>query len=179
MKTFFSIFSLIILAIILIFLLNCFNAYFYPMKYKDEIYNFSSKYQVNAALIASVANTESNFKETSISKRGAVGVMQIMPQTAQWLAKKMKVEYSDDLLLDGEYNIMIGSYYLSYLLNYFENEKVALCAYNAGQGNVSEWLKNTEYSEDGKTLKKIPFEETKNYINKVYKNYNYYKNKYK
>lgn len=179
MRSFFSIFSLAICAIILTYLVGCFYAYFYPMKYKDEIYEYSSQYQVEAALVASIANTESGFNEKSCSSKGAVGIMQLMPSTAKWLADKMGEQYSEGMLYDGSYNIKLGSYYISYLISQFEDEKVALCAYNAGQGNVREWLKNSEFSADGKTLDKIPFKETKNYISKVYKNYNYYKNRYK
>ena len=134
---------------------------------------------MNSALVASVANVESNFNQEAISNKGAVGIMQLMPSTAEWLAGKIGEDYDSQSLLNGEYNIKLGCYYLSYLIQYFGNEKVGLCAYNAGQGNVSSWLKNEKYSKDGKTLTKIPFEETKNYLNKVYKNYNYYKNRYK
>lgn len=179
MRTFFSILSLSICAIILMFCIGAFNAYFYPMKYSDEIRNLGSNYGVKSALIASVANVESNFKEEAISNKGAVGVMQLMPSTAEWLALKIGVTYDENSLLNGEYNLQLGAYYLSYLIDYFQDEKLGVCAYNAGQGNVNAWLKNTNYSKDGKTLDTIPFEETKKYLNKVYKNYNYYKNRYK
>ena len=105
--------------------------------------------------------------------------MQLMPSTAEWLAGKVGEEYSDERLYEPEFNIKLGSYYLSYLIKYFGDRKLAICAYNAGQGNVSNWLEDKRYSTDGKTLDNIPFEETKNYLNKVYKNYRYYKNKYK
>lgn len=149
------------------------------MTYREEITSFGNAYGVKSALVASVANVESNFNENAVSNKGAVGVMQIIPSTAQWLASKIGEEYSEEKLLDGKFNLKLGTYYLSYLINYFGNEKLGICAYNAGQGNVSSWLKNGEYSKDGKNLDKIPFEETKNYLNKVYKNYNYYKNRYK
>lgn len=179
MKVFFSIISLTICAILLTFCIGAFNAYFYPMTFSKEIIALGNDYQVESALIASVANVESNFKETAISNKGAVGVMQLIPSTAEWLAGKIGIEYKEEKLLDGEYNLKLGTYYLSYLIDYFDDDKLGVCAYNAGQGNVSLWLKNQEYSKDGKTLNKIPFEETKNYLNKVYKNYNYYKNRYK
>ena len=179
MKTFFSILSLVLCVIILSFFIGAFNAYFYPMTYKEEIQLYSKNYEVSGALIASVANVESNFKEDAVSNKGAKGIMQLMPNTAKWIAGKIGENYSDELLTQGEYNIKLGSYYLSYLIKYFQDEKLGVCAYNAGQGNVSSWLKNQEYSKDGKTLIKIPFPETQNYLNKVYKNYNYYKNRYK
>lgn len=179
MRAFFSIFSLVVCAIILTYLVGCFYAYFYPMKYKEEIYEYSLEYQVDAALIASIANTESNFNERACSSKGAIGIMQLMPSTAKWIASKINEQYSEEKLYDGEYNIKLGSYYISYLISQFDDEKTAICAYNAGQGNVRQWLKNGEFSSDGKRLDKIPFKETKNYINRVYKNYNYYKNRYK
>lgn len=179
MKSFFSVLSLAIFAVILTFLIGSFNAYFYPMTYKNEIITYSNKFGVTSALVASVANVESNFHEDAVSNKGAIGVMQLLPSTAEWVAKKMNIEYSEEMLLNGAYNIKIGSFYLSYLIDYFDSEKLGICAYNAGQGNVSAWLKNSNFSKDGKNLDKIPFKETENYLNKVYKNYNYYKNRYK
>lgn len=179
MRIFFSIVSLSICAIILSFCIGAFNAYFYPMKYKEEILYYSEKYQVKSAIVASVINVESSFDEKAVSNKGAMGIMQLMPNTAQWLAGKIGEDYQEEKLFDGTYNINLGCYYLSYLIKYFGNEKVALCAYNAGQGNVSSWLANKEYSKNGTSLDKIPFKETENYIKKVYKNYKYYKNRYK
>ncbi|MBQ8792148.1 MAG: lytic transglycosylase domain-containing protein [Clostridia bacterium] len=149
------------------------------MKYKEEIEQLSEKYAVDGAIVASVANVESGFNEDAVSNKGAVGIMQLMPSTAQWLASKINIEYSQEKLLDGAYNIELGAYYLSFLIDYFQDERVGICAYNAGQGNVASWLNNKEYSSDGKTLSYIPFEETRNYLAKVLNQYNYYKNKYK
>ncbi len=179
MKTIYSVIILSVVSIVLSYCIGAFYAYFYPMKFKDEIVYYGGQYGVNPAIVASVANVESGFDENALSNKGAVGVMQLMPTTAEWVATKIGEEYSLNLLYNGQYNIKIATYYISYLLNQFGDEKTALCAYNAGQGNVKNWLKNKEYSTDGITLVKIPFEETKNYINKVEKNYRYYKNRYK
>lgn len=179
MKTTFSLLSLVFLSIILTYTIGCFYSYFYPMSYSQEIIKYSQEYDVDSALVASVINTESSFKENVQSQKGAVGLMQLMPSTAEWLAGKVGEEYSDERLYEPEFNIKLGSYYLSYLIKYFGDRELAICAYNAGQGNVSNWLEDKRYSTDGKTLDNIPFEETKNYLIKVYKNYRYYKNKYK
>lgn len=179
MKTVYSIIFLAVVSVILSFSIGAFYAYFYPMKYKEEIVEFGTSYGVDAGLVASVANVESGFDELSKSNKGAIGVMQLMPSTAQWLAGKLGEDYSEELLFNGEYNIKLGTYYLSYLFSQFSDVETALCAYNAGQGNVKNWLKDKEYSLDGQTLTKIPFEETRNYLNKVLKNYNYYGNRYK
>ena len=178
MRTFFSILSLTILAVILSYSIGCFYAYAYPMSFKKEITKYANDFSIDGALIASVANVESNFNENAMSDKGAVGVMQLMPSTAEWIAGKLGVEYDEKLLYEGEYNIKLGSYYLSYLINYFQNEKLGLCAYNAGLGIVKEWLKDERYASNGQ-IEKIPYKETSNYYNKILKNYKYYKNKYK
>ncbi len=179
MKTWYSIIILSVMAILLSYSIGAFYAYFYPMKFKEEIIFYGESYGVQPAVLASVANVESGFSEEAVSNKGAVGIMQLMPSTAEWVASKMGEEYNKELLLKGEYNIKIASYYISYLLTLFGDTKTALCAYNAGQGNVKNWLSQEEYSSDGVTLSKIPFEETRNYISKVEKNYRYYKNRYK
>lgn len=179
MRVSFSLLSLSLILIVLVYTVGCVFAYLYPMAYSEQIILYAEKYNVESALIASVINTESNFAEDAVSNKGAIGLMQIMPSTAKWVASSLGKDYKEDYLLDAEYNIEIGTYYISYLEKYFGNEELALCAYNAGQGNVKSWLSDKEYSKDGKTLDKIPYQETENYLNKVFKNYHYYKNKYK
>ena len=176
-----SLFILLSLALIIVMLsfgLHCFYSYFYPMAYSSEIKSYSEKYNIESALIASVANAESGFDEKSISSKGAIGITQLMPSTAEWLSKRLGEEYQQEKLLDGEYNLNLGAYYLSYLLEMFQDTKNALCAYNAGPNTVKEWLKNQQYSSDGKSLDEIPFAETKNYLNRVMKNYSYYSKRY-
>lgn len=179
MRVTFSLLSLLMCAIMLTYTVGSVFEYLYPMKYSQEIISYAEIYNVDSALVASVINTESNFDEKAKSKKGAIGLMQIMPSTAEWVAGKIGLEYNEENLYNGNYNIEIGTFYLSYLNSYFNDEKLALCAYNAGIGNVKSWLANEEYSTDSKSLAKIPYNETKNYLNKVYKNYHYYKNKYK
>lgn len=179
MRISFSILILTIVSILLAYSLSCFYSYFYPMTYSEEIQEISNQYDVDSALIASMVNAESGFKEKAVSSKGAIGLMQLMPSTAEWLAGNMDVEYNEELLYTAEYNLRLGIFYVNYLINVFNSEKLVLCAYNAGPTNVKNWLNNKEYSQDGKTLLKIPYNETKVYVNKVYKNYHYYKNKYK
>ena len=64
-------------------------------------------------------------------------------------------------------NIHMGCWYLNYLINYFHDEDLALAAYNAGMGNVENWLKDENYSADGLSLEEIPFKETREYVKKV------------
>ena len=91
----------------------------------------------------------------------------------------MEELYEKQKMFEPETNIKYGCFYLRYLIDKFSDLDAVICAYNAGQGNVKSWLENNEYSSDGKTLKKIPFQETENYLNRVRKSYFYYKNRYK
>ena len=148
----------------------------YPLKYFEDITVAAKTYSLDMALILAVIKTESAFDESAVSKAGAKGVMQITEKTAEYIAKmKGDAEYD---LFNATNNIDYGCYYLRYLINRFENLQTALCAYNAGEGRVSSWLKNAEYSKDGNTLKVIPFEETREYLNKIKKSFSKYKNLY-
>lgn len=166
------------LSVILTYSLGCFFAYCYPMKYCDEIKKYSLEFDVDGGLVASVINVESGYREGVISSKGAKGLMQIIPSTGEWLADRLGEEFEEEKLLDSDFNIKLGTYYLSYLIGKFGDVKIALCSYNAGEGNVKSWLKDERYSSNGKELTKIPFKETENYVNRVEKNYKYYKNKY-
>ncbi|HNU79796.1 MAG TPA: lytic transglycosylase domain-containing protein, partial [Bacillota bacterium] len=79
-------------------------------------------------------------------------------------------------LFDPETNIMLGSWYIEHLTNYYKGSfELVFAAYNGGRGNVDKWLKDKNLSSDGITLDTIPFSETKNYLEKLRKNYNIYK----
>ncbi len=189
-KTVFYCVLFILLVVLVGSLILVYNFVFYPLKYKNEIINFGEKYGVQPFLIASIINCESRFNEKAVSNKGAVGLMQILPTTGKWAFEKIygeSVELSfvynkeegTGELLNPLTNIELGTFYLSYLLNKFGNLEVSICAYNAGEGTVLKWLNNKDYSEDGKTLKHIPYPETQNYLNKVLGNIKIYKNKFK
>ncbi|MBO5884200.1 MAG: lytic transglycosylase domain-containing protein [Clostridia bacterium] len=151
-----------------------YNHFVYPLKYTESIYNYSIRYNVKPELIASVINSESGFDANVVSQKGAVGLMQLMPTTAQWLAEKLDIDYNKELLSNPDYNINLGTYYLEYLSNKFKDTKVVLCAYNAGEGVVKSWLNNKKYSKDGKTLDSIPYNQTHYYVKKVMTNLDIY-----
>ena len=141
--------------------------YFYPLKYKSEVYSACDEFDVDKALIFAVIKTESGFDKNAVSNKGAVGLMQIKPSTADYVAKKLGLtEYS---LFDARDNVRIGVFYLKMLIIRFGDVNTALCAYNAGEGKVATWLKNKEYSRDGKTFFNVPYKETSNYLKKIEK----------
>lgn len=92
--------------------------------------------------------------------------MQIMPDTANYVSKLFFGGEDFDLFCPKD-NILYGVTYLLYLFKKFPDQTTALCAYNAGEGNVQNWLKEKAFSSDGKSLDKIPFEETRTYVERV------------
>ena len=172
----------VVIAICLGFLSICYlygrvlRKYVYPLHYQKEIVEGAKKNGLDVALIFAVVKTESGFDQRAVSNKGAVGLMQIMPSTAEFIARKKGVEEYD--LYDANTNVSFGCYYIKYLFSRFEDKWTALCAYNAGEGKVRGWLANREYSTDSKTLNKIPYRETQEYIKKIQKSFTKYRKLY-
>ncbi len=152
----------------------------YPMKYEEQIFKISEEYDVTPSLICAVICTESHFIPTAKSHAGAVGLMQLTPATFRWAQTRAGVAnpLQSDHLTDPEINIRYGTYTLKLLHEMFEDPKAALAAYNAGQGNVRNWLQNPAYSADGVHLDVIPYKETADYVEKVKNAQTIYKDLY-
>lgn len=174
-RKFLKLLSLIFLLVILINIKSIFKI-FYPIKYENHIIKYSERYDVKPHLVAAVIRAESNFEKDAISHKDANGLMQIMPETALWIADKMKLEdFKVEKSYDAEINIAMGCWYLNYLNKEFDgNIDLVLAAYNGGPGNVRKWLKDKQYSQNGINIDNIPFEETDKYVKKVKTNYNIY-----
>lgn len=152
------------------------KAYLYPLKFKDIIFEYADYYGLERALIFSVVKVESNFNEKAVSAAGAVGLMQITPDTGKYIAEKSGVEKFD--LTDAKTNVNFGCYYLKYLFLRFDDMDTAIVAYNAGEGNVSLWLNDADCSLDKKTLFHIPFSESREYIKKIKETFSKYEKLY-
>jgi len=141
---------------------------YYPVRHVEIINKYSQEFDLDRSLIFAVINAESRFNERAQSRAGASGLMQIMEDTAYWLAPMADIsDFNYDRIFEPDINIRLGTFYLNMLIRQFGSVEVALCAYNAGPGNVRSWLENPEYSSDGETLDFIPFAETRNYVNRV------------
>lgn len=141
-----------------------------PAKYQGFVSEYSEEFGVPENLIYAVMKTESGFNAAAESSAGAIGLMQIMPDTYLWLRDKLGEKFVAGVLYEPNTNIKYGTYYLSLLYDIYGNWDTALAAYNAGPGNVDKWLEDPQYAGDEKNvLKDIPFKETKNYIKKVNK----------
>ena len=141
-------------------------AYFgirFPLKYRSEIKYFSDKYGLEENLVFAVIKAESGFNPNKVSEKGATGLMQIMPETTEYIGERFFSGRKFDLLLPSD-NIEAGCFYIFYLSEKFENTTEILAAYNAGEGNVKLWK-----NEKGSPLTEndIPFSETKRYVKRI------------
>ncbi len=143
---------LLVIAVVFIVALR----FFYPVKYRPLVEKAGERYGVEPALIMAIINTESGFHANATSPRGAVGLMQLMPKTAEWIGKKEGIKITN--LYNENENLLLGTAYFKYLLERFGEEKWAIIAYNAGEGNAMKW--KTQQKE-------IPFLETRNYLERV------------
>lgn len=155
----------IIKLFIIIFLVELVYLYFIPKKYDDIIDKYSTEYNVDRSLVKAVIFKESRFKETAVSSKGAIGLMQLMPSTALWLMNKLKIE--DYKIESADNNIRLGTYYLSYLMNLMDSdEEHALLAYNAGPENAKRWVNSEGYSKEDMD-NYVDFNETRKYVREI------------
>jgi soluble lytic murein transglycosylase len=150
------------------FIITCIEKNAYPREYAEYVELYSQKYGVPESLVFAVIHTESSFDSGAVSSVGAVGLMQMMPDTFAWLTDEILFEHLEDgMLYDPETNIKYGTYLLSRFYDRYGDWELTLAAYNGGVGNVDSWLEDPEYSDGEGGLKKIPFKETRNYVKKV------------
>lgn len=176
----------LIICLILVFVAFLFILYtphvwrlFYPLHYEEIVFEVSNKYDLDPYLVFSVIRVESKFKEDAVSRRGAVGLMQIMPSTGMWLARQESFDVSNkEELLNPEKNIKLGCCYLKSLYYEFESKKAALAAYNAGPGRVQNWLELGVWDGSKENIDDIPYKETREYVKSVLKTYEIYKEIY-
>ncbi|MFW6035865.1 MAG: lytic transglycosylase domain-containing protein [Halothermotrichaceae bacterium] len=149
------------------------------MKYEEIIIEKARKYNLDPDLVAAMIFVESKYIEDAKSHRGAVGLMQIMPDTGQWIAEKILCnDYNIQELYKPAVNIEFGCWYLSNLNQQFDNELIiVLAAYNAGRGNVSKWLKHS-WNGQHTSLSDLPFKETRDYIKQILTVYEHYQRIY-
>ena len=169
-------------AVILAFLLTTFTiiTHLYPRKYSQYVTEFSKEYGIDESLVYAIIKCESNFKPESVSHAGALGLMQITQTTFDWARQKRNDNTGNSIsIYDTKTNIDYGCYIYSLFYNEFGDTKTALAAYNAGRTKVKNWLANKEYSKDGNVLNTIPFEETRNYVEKVIETQKIYKTIYR
>jgi soluble lytic murein transglycosylase len=140
-----------------------------PLRHEDIIRQQAADKGLDPALIAGVIYAESHFVDGRTSSAGALGLMQLTPATAKYIARKSggtQFEVSD--LGTPQVNISYGAYYLKYLMQrYHKDVPLVLAAYNAGEGNVDRWISRAQAQGKALDIRAIPFGETRSYVTKV------------
>lgn len=147
----------------------------YPMEYTDLIRENAAAFNLDPAYVASVILAESSYNPQAVSSVNAQGLMQIMPETGEWIAGKFKESYVEGCLFDPATNVRYGCWYLGFLMDRYNGDKAcASAAYHSGQGTVDKWLKDPAYSQDGQTLSVIPGANASTYVNRILEYYEKY-----
>ncbi len=142
------------------------------LKFYPIIEQYSAEYNMDPLFITAIIKVESNFNPKAKSKKGAIGLMQIMPSTAKEIAEQyLNInDFSEEQIYEPNFNIRLGVYYVKILSEMFNNNtNLVLASYNAGLGNVQKWQQENpiiEYDSE-----EMPFKETKNYVSKIDKIY--------
>ncbi|MFB6365488.1 lytic transglycosylase domain-containing protein [Paenibacillus elgii] len=172
------VFALLLLTFIIFLFLssNYVGRMLYPIHYEQEIRQNAAKYNLDPFLVAAVIRVESNYLTETESKKGATGMMQLMPDTANWIIDKARFnEEFKTTLNDPAVSIELGSWYLNWLFKQFNGNRIAVLAgYNAGHGKVNRWLQENAWDGTLQNADRIPYGETRHYIQRVM----YYYNKY-
>ncbi|MEL1134369.1 lytic transglycosylase domain-containing protein [Desulfitobacterium sp. THU1] len=151
----------------------------YPYPYRSQIEEYAVQYEVDPLLVISVIRAESKFLPYSESHKGALGLMQLMPDTAKWIAETLGDQsFSESQLKEPAKNIQYGTWYIANLQKEFRDIELVLAAYNGGRGHVNEWLKTEQLKLDELKTEDIPFGETREYVQRVLENYANYKELY-
>ncbi|MEW6182661.1 MAG: lytic transglycosylase domain-containing protein [Bacillota bacterium] len=148
--------------------------HYYPLEHQETVFRYAAENGLNPLLVTAIVKVESGFRHDAVSPRGAVGLMQLMPETAAWVASKQGRTFSNDQLLDPEKNVCFGTWYLAFLNREFNDTIPALAAYNAGRGNVRKWLSDRTWTGESADIDQIPFSETRQFVRKTIWTYRIY-----
>jgi len=141
----------------------------YPLQYEETVRASAERNDLDPALVAAVIYAESRFDPGARSQHGAVGLMQVLPETAQQIAGETGgVDFVPEDLTDPEVNVRYGTYYLRQVLDQFDGDLVAaVAAYNAGAGAVQAWVDEAHAAGHQLRVRDIPFDETRAYVRSV------------
>lgn len=172
--------GVVLLAALVYFLSGTLGRTQYPLRYTESIRESAERFGLDPYRVAAVIRTESGFDPEAVSRAGAMGLMQIMPETGQWIAEKLDVaDFAPVMLLDPARNIEFGCWYLQFLKERFGGDpELISAAYNAGHNRVARWLQDPDVSQDGLHLHAIPYPETRDYVQKIAAAYDRYRSLY-
>jgi soluble lytic murein transglycosylase len=141
----------------------------YPLEHEQAVRQEAARNRLDPALVAAVIDTESGFVADSRSRQGAVGLMQVQPETADFIAAlPRRPSPSPGRIAEPEVNIAYGARFLRYLIDRYGSVDLALVAYNGGPGNLGRWLEEARARGEGLRIPDdIPFAETRGFVRKV------------
>jgi soluble lytic murein transglycosylase len=147
-----------------------------PRPYSATVEQLEQRYELPPGLVYAVMRQESAFRPEARSRVGAVGLMQLMPSTAERAARELSLEHASERLTQAEYNLELGAFYLGKLLGSFDQRAVlAVSSYNAGPQAVASWLEGRKRIPLDLWAARIPYAETRNYVARVMSNWARYR----
>ena len=142
----------------------------YPREFSEIVSREAGEFGLPEELVYAVIRAESGFDHKATSRAQARGLMQLTEGTFRWMAEEYPPENGGRDVFDANDNVHCGCALLRLLIDHYGDLRVALAAYNAGMGNVDNWLRDPQLSPDGQELEKIPFPETAAYVERVQEN---------
>lgn len=151
----------------------------YKKDYSEYVEKYSKENEVDPLLIYAIIKAESNFDNKAVSNKGAMGLMQLLDETANEVARNESIDYKkEETLYNPETNIMLGIKYYASLKDQLGNSIIAIIAYNAGIGTVNNWIEQGIIKADGSDIENIPYKETNMYVRKILRDYKIYQKIY-
>ncbi|HEY7534428.1 MAG TPA: tetratricopeptide repeat protein, partial [Thermodesulfobacteriota bacterium] len=149
----------------------------YPEGFNEIVRLYSGRYKADEFVIYSIIREESRFQEDAVSRSGAIGLMQLIPDTGMYTSRMVGIsEYNTDMLYTPIINIQLGIAYFQEILEQYKGVvHLAIASYNAGPGNVARWVEKLRNLETDEFIEEIPYGETRNYVKRVLRSYGVYK----
>lgn len=136
----------------------------FPLKYNVQITKYSKQYNLDAGLVGSLIFAESRYNKNALSSSNACGLMQLMPETYDWVETQLGEKAEKGDIFNPAKNIQFGCYYLRYLFDKYKNEIYVLSCYNAGENVVKKWGDSNNFA-----IEQVQYAQTKNYVKKILK----------
>jgi soluble lytic murein transglycosylase len=147
----------------------------YPLPYEAALRREAAKNNFDPMLAAGLIRQESTFQADAVSRKDAVGLMQVLPKTGRLMSKHLKLRYAKTKLFEPDFNIEVGMVYVANLLREMGAPEYALAAFNAGEDRISLWRSERQYEEIPELVESIPFTETRDYVQIVLRNAEVYR----
>lgn len=166
----------VVILVVLVLTVRWWGRMLFPLPYIHLVEEHCRRYALDPLLVAAMIREESSFDPRAVSSKGALGLMQIMPDTGAWIGEQLGKRITPKELLNPEENIRCGVWYLSTLRDRFRGDEIkALAAYNAGDNRVEGWLAGGIWDGSLADLERLPYAETRKYVVRILRSYRIYR----